>query len=194
MSWFRNSCLYPYFVGLYRSLLLVWRCIGRILVPLCGLSGRTIRFLGWKPEEGRRERDTVKGQPEVDEEGQDFKRPHLKEPVTNRGVQGFHTEPPRERLHVEEERHEENRDFDSAAYRVETTDEFYCDYDSTWETEESEEGTGRTPRPANSGSVSIPEARPEARCSVGLRPARRRSARGVALRPVYRCHTNKQTN
>nr|XP_014267945.3 opioid growth factor receptor-like protein 1 [Maylandia zebra] len=34
---------------------------------------------------------------------------------------------------------EEEEEFDSTEYRVHTTDEFYCDYDSTWETDPNEE-------------------------------------------------------
>ncbi|CAI5688739.1 unnamed protein product [Oreochromis niloticus] len=34
---------------------------------------------------------------------------------------------------------EEEEEFDSREYRVHTTDEFYCDYDSTWETDPNEE-------------------------------------------------------
>ncbi|KAL3977859.1 interleukin 22 receptor alpha 2 [Sarotherodon galilaeus] len=33
---------------------------------------------------------------------------------------------------------EEEEEFDSTEYRVHTTDEFYCDYDSTWETDPNE--------------------------------------------------------
>lgn len=35
---------------------------------------------------------------------------------------------------------EEEDEFDSDEYRVETTDKFYCEYDSSWETEESQTG------------------------------------------------------
>lgn len=34
---------------------------------------------------------------------------------------------------------EEEEEFDRTEYRVHTTDEFYCDYDSTWETDPNEE-------------------------------------------------------
>ncbi|KAM7006169.1 opioid growth factor receptor-like [Tautogolabrus adspersus] len=35
---------------------------------------------------------------------------------------------------------EDDDEFDSVKYRVETTDDFYCDYDSSWEIEEPQEG------------------------------------------------------
>ncbi|XP_039971571.1 opioid growth factor receptor-like [Xiphias gladius] len=45
--------------------------------------------------------------------------------------------------------HEDDDEFDSEDYRVETTDELYCGYDSTWETEVCQKTTlTRTRRPA----------------------------------------------
>lgn len=52
----------------------------------------------------------------------------------------------------EDEAEEEEEEFDSRAYRVEVTDEFYCEYDSTWETEETNYETRqdfKSPRMSN---------------------------------------------
>uniref|UniRef100_A0A3Q2VFS6 Opioid growth factor receptor 2 n=1 Tax=Haplochromis burtoni TaxID=8153 RepID=A0A3Q2VFS6_HAPBU len=52
---------------------------------------------------------------------------------------------------------EEEEEFDSTEYRVHTTDEFYCDYDSTWETDPNGESPpSRIRRPTNSNYVSKP--------------------------------------
>ncbi|XP_068170518.1 opioid growth factor receptor-like isoform X2 [Antennarius striatus] len=48
-----------------------------------------------------------------------------------------------------EEESAEEEEFDSECYRVETTDDFYCDYDSTWETEDNQkDAPDRTRQPA----------------------------------------------
>ncbi|XP_071351385.1 opioid growth factor receptor-like protein 1 [Trachinotus anak] len=44
------------------------------------------------------------------------------------------------------EENEADDEFDSEEYRVETSDEFYCDYDSTWEAEEHQGSTHRRGR------------------------------------------------
>ncbi|KAG8007427.1 Opioid growth factor receptor [Nibea albiflora] len=47
--------------------------------------------------------------------------------------------------------HHRDEDYDDEDYRVETTDELYCRYDSTWETEEAQESMHRSHRrPAGS--------------------------------------------
>lgn len=48
----------------------------------------------------------------------------------------------------------EEEDFDGEEYRVETTDELYCEYDSTWETDPGEEIQHRRTRTRN--HVSAP--------------------------------------
>lgn len=52
---------------------------------------------------------------------------------------------------------EEEEEFDSTEYRVHTTDGFYCDYDSTWETDPNEESPpSRIRQSTNSNYVSKP--------------------------------------
>lgn len=52
---------------------------------------------------------------------------------------------------------EEEEEFDSTEYRVHTTDEFYCDYDSTWETDPNEESPpSRIRRSTNYVSKPVP--------------------------------------
>lgn len=50
---------------------------------------------------------------------------------------------------------EEEEEFAGGEYRVDKTDEFYCSYDSTWETEESEDyPTWKSPHSRGYGYVS----------------------------------------
>lgn len=52
---------------------------------------------------------------------------------------------------------EEEEEFDRTEYRVHTTDEFYCDYDSTWETDPNEESPpSRIRRSTNYVSKPVP--------------------------------------
>lgn len=67
------------------------------------------------------------------------------EAASGKRAANFDSEPFRKRQKYEEEDDEEE-EFDSEEYRVEPTDELYCGYDSTWETEQDQESSFRSSR------------------------------------------------
>uniref|UniRef100_A0A3B4ZQ18 Zgc:162182 n=1 Tax=Stegastes partitus TaxID=144197 RepID=A0A3B4ZQ18_9TELE len=68
------------------------------------------------------------------------------EAAAGKRAAAFEPEPFSKRQRFEEEEEEEEDEFDSEEYRVETTDELYCGYDSTWETEQDQESSFRGSR------------------------------------------------
>lgn len=160
MAWFSYNRLYPVLEWLWRRMGFLWRCVTRVFRPIVGY---TLSAIGWKQE--HRGRD----EPQICENGQysDEDLPDLEESDKCEGQpEAAAVEMPaasnRERPACEGEGEEEDDDddeFDSEKYRVETTDELYCDYDSTWEDEDHQESTfKRTRRPATSRYVSQPSA------------------------------------
>ncbi|XP_060898407.1 opioid growth factor receptor-like [Labrus mixtus] len=127
------------------------RCIVAVHRAIVGSSPVNI---GWPKDRGstRDEPETSKKLSErVIEEGVEATSDHESE---NEAVAGgerpAETEP---EPSSEQYSEDDDDDFDSKEYRVETTDDFYCDYDSSWEIEETqEEPLKSTWRPARSSS------------------------------------------
>ncbi|XP_041804441.1 opioid growth factor receptor-like [Chelmon rostratus] len=164
MAWLGYSRLAPLVDWLWRRLCLFWRGISARLRPIVGPA---FAGIGWRKDPGRRRHEpegSGEGKPcgvEVvgsDGEGQHEERAAL--PCDEGGDEfeggGCRVEP---RCEEEEEEEEEggggdddnDDELDSEVYRVETSDELYCGYDSTWETEERQGGpVKRTWRPAAS--------------------------------------------
>lgn len=150
---------YTVFDWLWRRFGPVWRFA---FTKLCSLVGYVRLALRWRSEE----RDD--GRPEADSDG----RHGAPDGVSAERVRGWNSEPagrlpspagerPAEGL-GKEERIEESEwstyeDEDEEEVRVKVTDEFYCGYDSTWETEEDTRLTGAS-RPPSFRSVSKPSA------------------------------------
>lgn len=57
----------------------------------------------------------------------------------------------------------DDADFDGEEYRVDTADDLYCDYDSTWETEDHQKNTSRETR---GPSVSLRVSKSKSRLSL----------------------------
>lgn len=66
------------------------------------------------------------------------------EAAAGKRAANFDPEPSYKRQRFEEE--EEEEEFDSKEYRVGPTDELYCEYDSTWETEQDQKSSFRSSR------------------------------------------------
>lgn len=159
-----NHC-YTVFDWLWRRFGLVWRFA---FAKLCSLAGYVRLALGWRSEE----RDD--GRPDTDSDG----RHGVPDRVNVEMVRGEISQPagrlpspggqrPAEGLGKEQRvgksewstEEEEDEDEEEEEVRVEITDEFYCGYDSTWETEEDTRLTGAS-RASSFRSVSKPS--PEA--------------------------------
>ncbi|XP_069569574.1 opioid growth factor receptor-like [Brachyistius frenatus] len=132
MAWPRSIVPYrSWFERLCRGLTVLWRCITSMFPPILALSWRKYR----------------ENEPEVTDEHKNSREDlsslrddhHQHEAAVGKRAADFDPEPFKKRPKVEE-------DFDSEEYRVETTDELYCDYDSTWEAERSDEITMRKSR------------------------------------------------
>lgn len=149
---------YTVFEWLWRGFGLVWRFA---FAKLCSLAGYVRLALGWH----REERDD--GRPDTDSD----RRRGAPDRVNGEGVRGENSEPagrlpsPGGERRAEGLRKEERvgesawSTEDEEEVREEITDEFYCGYDSTWETEEDTRLTVAS-QPSSSRSVSKPS--PEA--------------------------------
>ncbi|XP_049443125.1 opioid growth factor receptor-like [Epinephelus fuscoguttatus] len=144
MAWFGTNKLYPVVEWLWRGLCFLWRCIRGVFRPLSGL-----RFLslGWPKDRGSQE------EPEAQDGEKPVERGYQQE-VQGAPGEGQHEaaaakraahtdrELACKRARFEEEggkSDEDDDESDNEDYQVETSDEFYCGYDSTWETEEQQE-------------------------------------------------------
>uniref|UniRef100_A0A3Q1EXS3 Opioid growth factor receptor 2 n=1 Tax=Acanthochromis polyacanthus TaxID=80966 RepID=A0A3Q1EXS3_9TELE len=112
--------------------------------------------LPWRKNE-RPEVNEEKEAPTFPESVVEFECEGQHEAASGKRAASFDSEPFRyKRLKYEEE--DEEEEFDSKEYRVEPTDELYCGYDSTWETEQDQESSFRNSRrPAASRYVSKSE-------------------------------------
>lgn len=157
------------FVRLWRGVSFIWRFI----IQKCYLIARYVLAIGWQDNAGRRQNElddfppaeeaevqreagvSVERLPAWDQESckvsifeEDIDDGHNKEFSQ---VEGGHKDV------VDENDYDDDDDeSDSETYSVETTDELYCGYDSTWETKEIPQERARRsrgPRP-----VSEPEA------------------------------------
>lgn len=162
MAWFSYNRLYSVFEWLWRRLGVLCRCVTSMLRPIVGYAFLAV---AWRKNPGRRQGGcedcegqygAAAGVSAEREAGRD------REPASE--LSGYEEEDDedgefnKEKCHVESGREEDDDDdeFDSVKYRVETTDEFYCGYDSTWETEEN------TPKRARRSPASRHVSKPKA--------------------------------
>lgn len=168
MAWFVYSRLSPLIAWLWRKLGLLWHCITAMLRPVVG---HAFAAIGWRKDPGRgRHEPDESGEDKpaatsclVEVEGSDCEGQY--EAAAEERAASSHTEPATELQWCDEggdvieaggcrvepmcEEEDEDDEFGSKEYRVETSDELYCGYDSTWETEEEQESTAKsTWRPA----------------------------------------------
>ncbi|XP_022055599.1 opioid growth factor receptor-like [Acanthochromis polyacanthus] len=122
-----------------RRLTTLWRLVTMIFFPLLRLFA-----LPWRKNE-RPEVNEEKEAPTFPESVVEFECEGQHEAASGKRAASFDSEPFRyKRLKYEEE--DEEEEFDSKEYRVEPTDELYCGYDSTWETEQDQESSFRNSR------------------------------------------------
>ncbi|XP_074468398.1 opioid growth factor receptor-like [Sebastes fasciatus] len=151
MNWFTSSRLYSVIESLWRLLGSLWRCMRR---GMRGIVGFAFLSIGWRKDPGSQR------EPEINNEDKLTERSSSEEVQQEIQVQESLSEGQHEatwkrtaetnqeltskRPRIEEEDEEESDSVED--YRVETTDELYCDYDSTWDTMEQQEDTSRRTR------------------------------------------------
>ncbi|GAA6221819.1 opioid growth factor receptor-like [Lates japonicus] len=140
MAWIDPSRVRYIIEWLWRNSRVFFSFVTRVFTPIVRFVGRYA--IVWREDCGSR------GEPEITDENR------LETPGSQQRVQESHSEG-QHAAAVSNRRSEETEDtddeFDSDEYRVETTDELYCGYDSTWETEENQGNTFRSSRrPATS--------------------------------------------
>lgn len=149
MAWFRLcfNHLSPVFGRVWRGLVRLWRCVAVISRPIILYTLLVLDRLR-DPGRNRVEQETrpeetspLPNQP-VDVEG--LEGEGRNDAAIGAQAAGFNRGPFGERSEEEDDEEE----FDSDKFRVQTSDELYCGYDSTWEIEESSEGASRRPRRA----------------------------------------------
>lgn len=146
MAWLR-----PNFDRLYRACYWIWRGVvflwGYITGKFRPILGYATTALGWskgnrvEPEIGPEE--TVTEPSHSDQQRAEELEGEDRNAAVIEKAAGYR-EPVPELPRPEEDDEEE---FDSDEFRVRTSDEFYCNYDSTWETEETFE-TFKSPKKA----------------------------------------------
>lgn len=160
------SFSYNVFEWLWRKLGLLSRCFTAMLRPIVGYAFFAIN---WSKNPGRLQAESEGKPPVKNSEGQSealaggrgeetagWVREAASE-LSGYEERAEHDAFGKETCQVElwrEDDDDDDDEFDSRKWRVETTDEFYCGYDSTWETEES--ASKRARRPAASRHVSKP--------------------------------------
>ncbi|XP_018535544.1 LOW QUALITY PROTEIN: opioid growth factor receptor-like [Lates calcarifer] len=145
MAWIDLSRVRYIIELLWRSSRGFFSCLTRVFTPIVRFVGRYA--IVW------REDCVNRGEPEITDENR------LETSVSQQRVQESHSEG-QYAAAVSNRRSEETEhtvdEFDSDEYRVETTDELYCGYDSTWEIEENQGNTFRSSRrPAASRSYKF---------------------------------------
>ena len=145
MSWLAGHVIYPVFGWIWRQLNLLWRyCFLLLRKRFPRFIPRSL--LPWRGDVGNDENEQqVRSCPE-DLEGSPG---HT---LRESSADGWSSS-------RDEDRDEDRDEFDGDEYRVEPTDELYCDYDSTWETEQSHEPvtSRRSGRSAGRRCVSVPQ-------------------------------------
>ncbi|XP_029288506.1 opioid growth factor receptor-like isoform X2 [Cottoperca gobio] len=179
MAWFSNNRLYPAVEWLWRALGLFWHCMESMFSPIVyafvPVRWRKDHGSQVEPEINPEVKLIVSSSPKEDEESRGEGQP---ETTAEKRAADCNQElacSKRQRFDKNEGEFDEDGEQcaedgeqcdedgeqcdedgeqcaeDGEEYRVETTDEFYCGYDSTWETEEHHESTSlRTWRPAAS--------------------------------------------
>lgn len=173
MAGFDFTRLHPPFVWLWRRVSLLWR----FMAAKCYLVARYVLAIRWQDNPGRRqnERDYFPPAEDIEaqrEAGVSAERPPAwdQEPClvskaeedSDEGhnnelgqVEGGHDEV---EIENDDDDDEEEEESDSETYWVETTDELYCGYDSTWETKETPPKRARctrAPRPVSELEASL---------------------------------------
>lgn len=152
MAWIRLNLnrLPPVCDWIWRWLVLLWCCIAGKFRPILRYA---FSALGWrKNTASSRVEPEVRPEVNVSESGypEQLRAAELEaegrnDAVTGEKAAGSNREPFTELPRREEDEEEE---FDSDDFRVQTSDEFYCSYDSTWETEESFDRPFKSPKKA----------------------------------------------
>lgn len=166
MAWYSYNRLYAVFEWTWRRLGLLWRCVTAMLRPIIGYAFSAI---SWRKNPGRGQDgcENCEGQygatagiSAETEAGRDREPASELSRYEEKDEDGEFN---KEKCHVESGREEDDNnddddddEFNSMKYRVETTDEFYCGYDSTWETEEN------TPKRARRSPASRHVSKPKA--------------------------------
>ncbi len=122
--------------------------------------GYAFLAIGWRQERGGRDEPQVSEEDQISGESfpQQVKETQECEGQPEAAAEERAAASSRERPECEREDDEDDEEFDSEKHRVETTDELYCDYDSTWEDEDRQKSTFiRIRRPAESRYVSKPK-------------------------------------
>ncbi|XP_019941939.2 opioid growth factor receptor-like [Paralichthys olivaceus] len=128
-SWFVRDTLCPAVSWLWRRALFLRRLLAPLIRYLRSASDREEERSGPdEPQLPDRQVLCEAGLPERPEEGQGPE-----------GQREAEVRVPEEEQEQVEEEEEEDEECDSEEHRVDITDDFYCGYDSTWETEEPEE-------------------------------------------------------
>ncbi|CAK6958398.1 opioid growth factor receptor-like [Scomber scombrus] len=155
MAWcFHRACSW---LGWLKSrMVFIFRSVGNY-APVLGFALLAIRFRGGRG--GKDEPETsAENKPLETSSPEKLQEVYCDDlPKAAAGSEVSHQEP-------ESKEHEDEECNGEEEYRVKTTDEFYCDYDSTWETEESQEGSSkRINRPAPSRHYKFNRFRDAAR-------------------------------
>ncbi|KAM8756737.1 opioid growth factor receptor-like [Acanthopagrus schlegelii] len=147
MAWFTSTQLYPLLQWLWARFLILRRCVQ----PACR---RLSVALGWQKDPVR----SIAVPEETDDEDSDPVRecPEQVRPPGHTDRQpGPGDIPGRAGASAGELTDDESDEkADEGEYRVETTDELYCGYDSTWETEENQRSPPRGPNRRSAASRS----------------------------------------
>ncbi|XP_070703735.1 opioid growth factor receptor-like [Pempheris klunzingeri] len=123
MAWFYNR--------LHVLLRWLWGRLGLMCRPIVGYAFAAI---GWREDDKRQEKPESseppqRSFPECEGQHEDEAEPSAEED---------------EDQDEDQDQDEDEDEFDSQEYRVETSDALYCAYDSTWDTEEPQEGEFNT--------------------------------------------------
>ena len=155
MAWFVYKLLFSR--GFLRSGRIFLRyCVKRWLTPIVGVL---LLAIGWRQDRGDRDVPEIR-------DGNGPEATGFPEGVEEPRCEGQHEAAARKGAAAPGQSSqvgEEDEDFDGDEYRVETTDEFYCGYDSTWETEEGPSTSRRQPAASMRVSNRAVPAGPPAR-------------------------------
>ncbi|KAM7423263.1 hypothetical protein PAMA_011014 [Pampus argenteus] len=151
MVWFVRR-VYVLADWFWRKMCFIWRYFRRIYAPIVG---RTLLAIGFR----RNEHGSQHGEPETSDH--DRRQESCLSPEE---VGEVYRESGRDAAASSEDTVRREGQFNAEEHRVETAEEFYCDYDSTWETEESQEVAFKnSSRPATSTHYKFNRFRDAAR-------------------------------
>ncbi|XP_068576597.1 opioid growth factor receptor-like [Cebidichthys violaceus] len=138
MAIFNFNRLYSAYAWCRRTLCFIWRFTKRMFTPICGYLFLPITGRKYNGSQGELE-GNAEDRPTERRFSEDVESPS---PEGQREAAGGKRVAESNREHTGKRPTFENDDdeFDGDEYRVEPTDELYCGYDSTWETEEPQRG------------------------------------------------------